>query len=247
LECPNFSKYDVSSLNSVGGGGAPAPPELVKRVASNFKKGQPGIGYGMTETNAYGPQNTGADYISHPTSTGRGVPILEIETRDADGRRLGPDEIGEIWFKGPHLIRGYWNRPEATAETIVDGWLRSGDLGKIDEEGFVYVLDRAKDMVLRAGENIYSAEVEASIYELTQIHECAVFGLPHERLGEEVACVIMLKPDMNLSADDVRSHVAKSLAGFKVPSRIAFVLEPLPRNASGKILKRELRDNFPTE
>ena len=247
LECPNFSKYDVSSLSNVGGGGAPAPPELVKRVASNFKKGQPGIGYGMTETNAYGPQNTGADYISHPTSTGRGVPILEIETRDADGRRLGPDDIGEIWFKGPHLIRGYWNRPEATAETIVNGWLRSGDLGKIDEEGFVYVLDRAKDMVLRAGENIYSAEVEASIYELVQIHECAVFGLPHERLGEEVACVIMLKPGMTLNADEVRAHVAKNLAGFKVPSRIAFVLEPLPRNASGKILKRELRDTFPSE
>ena len=247
LECPNFSKYDVSSLSNVGGGGAPAPPELVKRVASNFKKGQPGIGYGMTETNAYGPQNTGADYISHPTSTGRGVPILEIETRDADGRRLGPDDIGEIWFKGPHLIRGYWNRPEATAETIVNGWLRSGDLGKIDEEGFVYVLDRAKDMVLRAGENIYSAEVEASIYELAQIHECAVFGLPHERLGEEVACVIMLKPGMTLNSDEVRAHVAKNLAGFKVPSRIAFVLEPLPRNASGKILKRELRDTFPSE
>jgi long-chain acyl-CoA synthetase len=247
LECPNFSKYDVSSLTNVGGGGAPAPPELVKRVATNFKKGQPGIGYGMTETNAYGPQNTGPDYISHPTSTGRGVPILEIETRNDDGQRLGPNEIGEIWFKGPHLIRGYWNRPEATAETIVDGWLRSGDLGKIDEEGFVYVLDRAKDMVLRAGENIYSAEVEASIYELAQIYECAVFGLPHERLGEEVACVIMLKPGVTLNADEVRAHVAKNLAGFKVPSRIAFVLEPLPRNASGKILKRELRDTFPSE
>jgi long-chain acyl-CoA synthetase len=160
---------------------------------------------------------------------------------------LGPDEIGEIWFKGPHLIRGYWNRPEATAETIVNGWLRSGDLGKIDEDGFVYVLDRAKDMVLRAGENIYSAEVEASIYELAQIHECAVFGLPHERLGEEVACVIMLKPGMSLTAEDVRAHVAKNLAGFKVPSRIAFVSEPLPRNASGKILKRELRDTFPSQ
>lgn len=247
LECPNFSKYDVSSLNSVGGGGAPAPPELVKRVASNFKRGQPGIGYGMTETNAYGPQNTGPDYIAHPTSTGRGTPILQIETRANDGRVLGPEEIGEIWFKGPHLIRGYWNRPEATAETIVDGWLRSGDLGRIDEEGFVYVLDRAKDMVLRAGENIFSAEVEASIYELPEIHECAVFGLPHERLGEEVACVVMLKPGATLDAEALRTHVAKGLAGFKVPSRVAFVREPLPRNASGKILKRELRDSFPQE
>ena len=247
LECPNFSQYDVSSLASVGGGGAPAPPELVKRVSSNFKKGQPGIGYGMTETNAYGPQNTGPDYLLHPTSTGRGTPILQIETRDADGHTLPPNEIGEIWFKGPHLIRGYWNRPEATAETIVNGWLRSGDLGKIDEEGFVFVLDRAKDMVIRAGENIFCAEVEAAIYELPAVHECAVFGLPHERLGEELACAVMLKPDHELDVDTLRSHVATMLASFKVPSRVVFVTEPLPRNASGKILKRELRDTFPQD
>ena len=170
----------------------------------------------MTETNAYGPQNTGPDYLLHPTSTGRGTPILQIETRDADGNALPANEIGEIWFKGPHLIRGYWNRPEATAETIVNGWLRSGDLGKIDEEGFVFVLDRAKDMVIRAGENIFCAEVEAAIYELPAVHECAVFGLPHERLGEELACAVMLKPDHELDVDTLRSHVATMLASFKV-------------------------------
>ena len=165
LESPDFERRDTSSLVSVGGGGAPAPPELVKRVESGFAKGRPAIGYGMTETNAYGPQNTGDDYVSHPTSTGRGTPILEIKVIDGEGNDLPAGELGEICFKGPHLIRGYWNRPDATAETIVDGWLRSGDIGRIDEDGFVYVTDRAKDMILRGGENIYCAEVEAVVYE----------------------------------------------------------------------------------
>ena len=145
----------------------------------------------MTETNAYGPGNNGQDYLTHPTSTGRATPILELAVRDPEGHDLPIGERGEIWFKGPHLIRGYWNKPEATAETIVDGWLRSGDLGRIDEDGFVYVEDRAKDMVLRAGENVYCAEVEAAIYEHPAVLEAAVFGVPHERLGEEVAAAVL--------------------------------------------------------
>ncbi|MGH9299303.1 MAG: class I adenylate-forming enzyme family protein, partial [Acidimicrobiales bacterium] len=155
LESPRFEEADTSSLVSVGGGGAPAPPELVRRVSSGFGSGRAGIGYGMTETNAYGPQNSGDDYMTHPTSTGRGTPIVDIEVRDENGRPLSPGERGEIWFKGPHLIRGYWNNPEATSETIVGGWLRTGDVGRIDQDGYVYVEDRAKDMVIRAGENIY--------------------------------------------------------------------------------------------
>jgi steroid-24-oyl-CoA synthetase len=243
LECPQFGDYDTSSLVSIGGGGAPAPPELVKRVESNFV-GRPNIGYGMTETNAYGPGNNGDDYVSHPTSTGRYVPVLELETRDPDGNPLPVGEVGEIWFKGPHLIRGYWNRPDATAETIVDGWLRSGDLGRVDEDGFVYVMDRAKDMVIRAGENVYCAEVEAAIYTHPAVYEAAVFGVPHERLGEEVAAVVMLRPETTLTAEELQAHLRVHIASFKVPSRIAFAQQQLPRNASGKILKRELRDVF---
>jgi long-chain acyl-CoA synthetase len=159
VECPDFSRRDTSSLVHVGGGGAPAPPELVKRVDRSFSTARPNIGYGMTETNAYGPGNTGDDYLRKPTSCGRVVPTVELRVTDPEGRVLGAGEVGEIWFRGPNLIRGYWGKPEATAETIVDGWLRSGDIGRIDEEGFVYVEDRAKDMVLRAGENIYCAEV----------------------------------------------------------------------------------------
>jgi long-chain acyl-CoA synthetase len=244
LECPNFAKYDTSSLVAVGGGGAPAPPELVKRVASSFRSGRPTIGYGMTETNAYGPGNNGADYLEHPTSTGRTVPTVQVEVRNDAGEAVPTNEIGEIWFYGPHLIRGYWNKPEATEETIVDGWLRSGDLGRVDEEGFVYVVDRAKDMVLRAGENVYCAEVEAAIYEHPAVHEAAVFGVPHERLGEEVGVALHLKEGSSIDDDELRTFLAAKLAGFKVPSRVWVLPDPLPRNPAGKFLKRELRDQL---
>jgi long-chain acyl-CoA synthetase len=244
LECPAFDRYDTSSLVAVGGGGAPAPPELVKRVESSFRAGRPTIGYGMTETNAYGPGNSGDDYVAHPTSTGRGTPILEIEVRDPGGEPVPTGERGEIWFKGPHLIRGYWGKPEATAETIVDGWLRTGDIGRMDDEGFVYVEDRAKDMVLRAGENVYSAEVEAAIYEHPAVYEAAVFGVPHPRLGEEVATVVHLREGATLTPEELQAFLRERLAAFKVPSVVSFLDEPLPRNAAGKILKRQLRDQL---
>jgi long-chain acyl-CoA synthetase len=244
LECPDFAKYDTSSLASVGGGGAPAPPELVRRVYKGFAAARPGIGYGMTETNAYGPGNSGPDYLRKPTSCGRVVPPVELRVTDEGGRVLGPNEVGELWFRGPTLIRGYWNKPAATAETIVDGWLRTGDIGRIDEEGFVYVQDRAKDMVLRAGENVYCAEVEAALYEHPDVYEAAVFGVPHERLGEEVAAAIVPKPGRTLEPEALRTFLAKHLAGFKIPTRIALRGEALPRNPAGKILKRSLRDQL---
>ncbi len=248
LESPDFAKRDTSSLVAVGGGGAPAPPQLVHRIDKSFGgKGRPNIGYGMTETNAYGPQNAGDDYVRKPTSAGRVVPVVEVRVTDNEGRTLGPDRVGEIWFRGPHLIRGYWNRPEDTAETIVDGWLRSGDIGRIDEEGFVYVEDRAKDMVLRAGENVYCAEVEAAIYEHPAVYEAAVFGLPHERLGEEVAAMIHLKAGATLGEAELRAHLAPRIANFKVPTVVRFSPETLPRNPAGKILKRELRDRLTKE
>jgi long-chain acyl-CoA synthetase len=196
----------------------------------------------MTETNAYGPQNTGADFLAHPTSTGRPVPIMDLKVTDPMGEELPIGETGEIWFRAPSLIRCYWNRPDATAETIVDGWLRSGDIGRIDEEGFVYVSDRAKDMVLRGGENIYCAEVEAAIYEHPAVYEAAVYGIPDERLGEELACHVMIKEGESLTVGELQSFVGERLAAFKVPSVVTIVTEQLPRNASGKILKRDLRD-----
>jgi long-chain acyl-CoA synthetase len=244
LEHPDFAKYDTSTLAQVGGGGAPAPPQLVGRVGSSFKAAKPNIGYGMTETNAYGPGNSGADYETHPTSTGRSTPILELQIRDPDGNPVPPGTRGEIWMKGPNLIRGYWNNDAATAEAIVDGWLRTGDLGRIDEEGFVYIEDRAKDMILRGGENVYCAEVEAAIYEHPAVYEAAVFGLPHERLGEEVAVAVVPRPGETIDPEELQAFLARHIAPFKVPTKVFTFAEALPRNPAGKILKRQLRDEL---
>ncbi len=241
MESPHFDEYDTSSLTLVGGGGAPAPPALVSRVEHTFTKGRPSLGYGMTETNAYGPGNYGDDYVSHPTSTGRArMVVLDASIRDLDGHEVPVGERGEIWLKGPMLIRGYWKKPEATAAAITNGWLRTGDIGRVDEDGFLYIEDRMKDIILRAGENVYSAEVEAAIYELPAVYEAAVVGLPHERLGEEVACIVRLKDGASMSEDELRTHLASKLAAFKIPTRVAFTKEPLPRNPAGKLLKREM-------
>ena len=241
VQHPNFSKYDTSSLNVVGGGGAPAPAKLVEQVDGAFKSGRPNLSYGMTETNAYGPGNVGSEYTSHPNSTGRiPIPGMELEIRDEDANPVPRNTSGEIWMKGPMLIRGYWNRPDANKETIVDGWLRTGDLGRIDDEGFIFIEDRAKDMIIRGGDNVYGAEVETGIYEIPEVYEAAVFGIKHERLGEEVACVIMVKPGMTLTEEQVTTYLNGRMAKYKIPTRIAFTTEPLPRNPAGKFLKRSM-------
>jgi long-chain acyl-CoA synthetase len=240
---PDFDKYDTSSLRAVGGGGAPAPAALVDKVDKAVKKGSPQLGYGMTETNAYGPGNTGKFYTTRPTSTGRATAPMRVEIRDPETfETLGPNEMGEICMFGPMLIRGYWNRPDATAETIVDGWLRTGDGGYIDDEGFLFIKDRIKDMILRGGENIYCVEVEGAIYENDAVHEVAVFGVPHERLGEEVAVAILPKEGRSLNAEELWQFLDGRIASFKVPNHVVIMNEPLPRNAAGKFLKTELRD-----
>ena len=245
---PDFEKYDTSSLKSIGGGGAPMSPELVRKIEGTFEgRGRPQLGYGLTETNGYGPGNTGDDYINKPNSTGRVLPIMQMRVQDDAGNTLAPGEVGEIQLSGPMLIRGYWNRPEATAEAIVDGWLHTGDLGYIDDEGFVYIVDRAKDMVLRGGENVYCAEVEAQIYEYPLVHECAVFGLPHERLGEEVVAAIMVEPGSTLDIAELEAFLTPRMATFKIPTQWFVQSEPLARGATGKILKREIRDRIIAE
>ncbi len=244
VNSPVFDKYDTTSLRAVGGGGAPSPTSLVGKVNDKVKNGSPQLGYGMTETNAFGPGITGSDYLAHPTSTGRAVLPMRVEVRDENLKPLPTGKAGEIWFFGPMLIRGYWNRPEANAETIVDGWLRSGDIGRIDAEGFVYVEDRVKDMILRAGENIYGAEVESAIYDHPAVHEAAVFGVPHERLGEEVGVAILPKAGVVLDPQDLWKFLEGKIAAFKVPVHVVVMDEPLPRNAAGKFLKRELQQRL---
>jgi len=243
VNSPAFEKYDTSSLRAVGGGGAPAPTSLVGKVNDKVKNGNPQLGYGMTETNAFGPAITGSDYLSHPTSTGRASWPMFVEVRDENLKPVPTGQSGEIWFFGPMLIRGYWNRPDATAETIVDGWLRSGDLGRLDADGYVYVEDRVKDMILRAGENVYGAEVESAIYEHPAVHEAAVFGVPHERLGEEVGVAILVNDGMTLTPEELWTFLDVKIAKFKIPTQVVIMSEPLPRNAAGKFLKRELQQH----
>ena len=240
---PDFAKYDTSSLKNVGGGGAPMAPELVRKIEGSFAgKASPQLGYGLTETNGYGPGNTGPDYMAKPSSTGRVVPIMGVKIVDPNGSEQPNGEVGEVCLSGPMLIRGYWNRPEATAESIRDGWLHTGDLGYLDDQGFLYVVDRIKDMVLRGGENVYCSEVEAAIFEHKDIHEVAVFGLPHERLGEEVVAALLPTPGKTIDIDELTAFLAERIAPFKIPSQWFVRDEPLPRGATGKILKREIRD-----
>jgi long-chain acyl-CoA synthetase len=240
---PDFDKYDTSSLRAVGGGGAPAPAALVDKVAKSVKKGSPQLGYGMTETNAYGPGNTGKFYTDRPTSTGRATLPMKVEIRDPQTfETLPAGEHGEVCMFGPMLIRGYWNRPDATAETLVDGWLRTGDGGYLDEDGFLFLKDRIKDMILRGGENVFCVEVEGAIYEHPAVHEVAVFGVPHERLGEEVAVAIYPKEGVSFGAEELWKFLDGKISSFKVPNHVIVMNEPLPRNAAGKFLKTELRD-----
>ncbi|HMV75915.1 MAG TPA: class I adenylate-forming enzyme family protein, partial [Microthrixaceae bacterium] len=245
LNCEAFERYDTSSLRSVGGGGAPAPPELVQRIATTYAKAAPGIGYGMTETNAYGPQNGGADYLTHPTSAGRTTPIMAVEIRDPSGVPVPVGEVGEIWFNGPNLIRGYWNRPDATAEatwTDPQGrpWLRTGDIGRVDEEGFLYVVDRKKDMILSGGQNVYPADVEAILFEHPGVAQCAVVGAPSRKWGETPVAFVVPAEDSGLAAPDLRDWLNARLARFQKVAAVHLV-DDLPRNATGKVLKRELR------
>ena len=243
VNSPEFDKYDTSSLRAVGGGGAPSPTSLVGKVNDKVKNGNPQLGYGMTETNAFGPAITGSDYLSHPTSTGRATWPMIVEVRDENLKPVPTGQSGEIWFFGPMLIRGYWNRPDATTETIVDGWLRSGDLGRLDADGYVYVEDRVKDMILRAGDNVYGAEVESAIYEHPAVHEAAVFGVPHERLGEEVGVAILPNAGMTLTPEELWAFLDTKIAKYKIPTQVVIMTETLPRNAAGKFLKRELQQH----
>ncbi|MDZ4373944.1 MAG: class I adenylate-forming enzyme family protein [Phenylobacterium sp.] len=249
IEHPARAKYDLSSLLTVSYGGAPSAPELVRRIAETFPGSQPGNGWGMTETTATFTSHLGRDYENRPDSAGPAAPVGEMQIRDpADGATLLPvGAVGELWVKGPQVVKLYWNKPEATAETFQDGWLRTGDLARIDEEGFLFIIDRAKDMLIRGGENIYCVEVENVLYDHPDVMDAAIVGIPHRTLGEEPGAVVHLKPGGTATEAELRQWVRGRLAAFKVPVKVAFWPEPLPRNANGKILKTELKKLFAAE
>jgi long-chain acyl-CoA synthetase len=203
---------------------------------------QPGLGYGLTETNAIGATITGAFYLSKPESTGRPTqPVTQIRIEDENGNELPAGQIGEICIKGATVMKGYWNRPEDTAAVIKNGWFHTGDLGLLDEHGFVIIKDRAKDIVIRGGENVACAEVEYALSEHPDVFEAAVYGLPDERLGEIVGATIMTKPGSSVSAEQLQAFLGAHIAHYKVPSHILIQAEQLERIASGKIAKKLLR------
>jgi long-chain acyl-CoA synthetase len=247
LESPSFSKRDTSSVRSIGYGGAPAPPELVRRIEAMFPGRSPSNGYGLTETSSVTTMNAGDDYLAKPKSVGVPVAVCDVQVVDPIGEPVPVGEVGELWIKGPNVVKGYWNKPEATEAAFGGGWFRSGDGARLDDEGFVYIVDRIKDMVIRGGENIYCAEVEAAMFEHPEVSDVAVIGVPHDVLGEEVGAVVLRTPGSTLTAEALQAHVRERLAAFKVPAHVFFRDEALPRNPQGKVLKRELKDEILTE
>ena len=244
LEHPARAGYDLSSIETIGYGGAPSAPDLVKKIYEVFGA-LPGNGWGMTETMATVASHSGEDYLNRPTSCGPPVAAADLEIRAEDGVTVLPvGEIGELWARGPMIVAGYWNNPDASAATFVDGWVRTGDLARLDAEGFCFIADRAKDMLIRGGENIYSSEVENALYEHPAVTDAAVVGIAHRTLGEEPAAVVHLAPGSTASEAELQAFVRARIAAFKVPVRILFHSDTLPRNANGKILKKDLRALF---
>jgi long-chain acyl-CoA synthetase len=242
LDAPNLGEHDISSLASLGGGGAAAPSEIVRKAERLLPGRAMSTGYGLTETSSLVTSNSGADYARRPDRVGVPVPVCRLRIVDDLGIDVALGDPGEVWINGPNVVKGYWHRPEETAETFVDGWVHSGDIGRIDDEGFLSIVDRAKDIIIRGGENVASAEVEAALFEHPAVADAAAIAVPHPVLGEEVGVVVCVRPGTTVTADELREHVAQRLAAFKVPAHIYFRTEALPRNPAGKVLKRELRE-----
>jgi long-chain acyl-CoA synthetase len=241
LTSPHFDKYDTSSLTSVSYGGAPAPPKLVEKIKKLLPDRIPGNGYGLTETSSVTTYNSGVNYLTHPDSVGPPVAVCDVKVVGPGGEELPTGEVGELVIRGPNIIKGYWNHPEATRESFIGGWFHSGDLARVDDDGFVYIVDRAKDMLIRGGENVYCAEVEAAAYEHPAVADAAVIGVPHDELGEEVGVVICRRPGASLEAEELQAFLRERIAAFKVPAHVWFRDGELPRNPGGKILKTHLR------
>jgi acyl-CoA synthetase (AMP-forming)/AMP-acid ligase II len=244
LAHPDFEKTDTSSLKALGGGGAQLQPDLVAKIEQTVATARPNTGYGMTEVCGIISAVSADFFVDKPASAGPAMPVFETRCIAPDGSEVPPGEVGELCVRGAQVIRGYLNQPEATAEAIEDGWLRTGDIARIDEDGFLFIVDRAKDMVLRGGENVFCAEVEAGLFEHEGVVECAVFGVPDDRLGEEVGAAVVVAERGQVDGAALRAHCAQRMAKYKIPRYLWLLHEPLPRNASGKFLKRQLRDDL---
>lgn len=245
VQSPRLKEFDLSSLQSAGGGGAPMAPEQARQIDKKISKGASGTGWGMTETQGLATGIGGEAFTARPTSCGRAFPpLVKVKAIDDYGNTLPPGETGELCIWGIMNFKEYWNNPEATNETLVDGWVLTGDIGHLDEEGYVFITDRKKNIVIRGGENVGCQEVEAVLLEHPDIYEVCVFGVPDERYGETVAAVIHCVDDKELTSDQVQGFAKLHLAHFQIPERIWFSRDRLPRTASEKIFKREIRDHY---
>jgi acyl-CoA synthetase (AMP-forming)/AMP-acid ligase II len=237
LQQPDFAEIDTSSVVALSYGGAPIAPDLVHRIQQAFPGARVGNGFGLTETSSvstYLPHEYAAE---HADSVGFPAPVVDVQIHDPE-----PDTgVGELLIRGPHVVAGYWNKPEQTAETFVDGWLHSGDLARIDDDGLVFIVDRKKDMINRGGENVYSVEVENALAAHPAVGEVAVVGVPDSMMGEKVGAVVVPLPGRELDPQELIAFAKEHLADFKVPQYVVVRNEPLPRNPGGKVLKPPLR------
>jgi long-chain acyl-CoA synthetase len=245
VEKSKTSNRDLSTLATVGGGGAPRAPEQVKSIDNSFPNAMPNTGWGMTETNAIGTGIGGEDYLNRPRSSGRCSAVLDLKVVDENGMELPTGQKGEVLIRGTSVIRGYWNRPDANEETFVDGWLKTGDVAYLDEEGFLFIVDRIKDLVIRGGENIGCAEVEAGLLAHDKVLEASVYAVPDDRLGEEVGATIYTSTEVD--ENELRGFLLDHIAKFKHPRYLTMSTEPLLRIASGKIDKRRIREQAVAE
>lgn len=241
VEYPDLGKYKLSLLGA-GGGGAAIPPDLPLKIIETFGEHMVvGNGYGLTETTAAVVTNNGREYLEHPTAVGRVNLTADIRICDPNGEPLPVNEKGELCFRSPQVALGYWNNPDATAVAFTDGWFHSGDLGYVDEDGFVYVVDRIKDVVIRGGENVYCVEVEATLIEHPAVADVTIVGIPDETLGERVCAVVATQPGATVTAQDLKAFTARRLAAFKCPEHYLFVSE-IPQTATGKHAKNLIRE-----
>jgi acyl-CoA synthetase (AMP-forming)/AMP-acid ligase II len=242
---PDRDRYDVSTLTDIAAGGAPRPVAHVQRLKDSFETAQPALGYGLTETNAVGCGNYWGNYLDKPASTGRALPYVDIAILGNGDTHLPTGEIGEVAIRSAANIKGYWRNPEATVAAFsADGFFKTGDIGFLDEDGYLFIVDRKKDIIIRGGENISSAEVEAAVYACEAVAEAAVFGAPDERLGEVPVAVILPAEGKDLTEATLRAFLEPRLASFKVPERFIFAAEALPRLGTGKIDRVALKAQY---
>ncbi len=245
LAHPKFDQFDTQSLIRVGAAGAATPAGLAEKIREKCGEPSRSAGWGMTETFAVGGSMSGAVFDLSPDSAGLVSPIVDLRFLDAQAKIVEPSTGGEMEIRSVTCTPGYWQKPEANAQTFDDDhWMKTGDLGRVDDDGFLHITGRIKEIVIRGGENIYPGEIEQAVYELEQVKENVVFGVPDEAMGEELALVLYLKPDMQLAESELRDYLKRRLASYKVPKHIQLAEQPLPQNASGKLHKLKVREEF---